>query len=182
MPPAASSPGANWPGPSAGRPAVAGNALPGTTKGIYLYGSIRRTCSISVGCTCVIFFKRRMRFAGLVPSKCRLPECMRSALPLAVNLNRLAAPRCVFSFFFTFCLFLATSSLFCACLRLSRLLRVSKLPRPSWAPEAPSGRWLPCVARAPPRHGRKSPSANVPSSRGRPPGGPSRGPGGRSWP
>src|SRR4029077_15400884 len=40
-----------------------------------------------------------MRPWALVPVKWRLPECMRTILPVAVNLKRLAAPRCVFSFF-----------------------------------------------------------------------------------
>src|ERR1035438_463039 len=41
-----------------------------------------------------------MRPGPLVPSRCRLPECMRMILPVAVTLKRFAAPRCVFSFFF----------------------------------------------------------------------------------
>src|SRR5260370_11118106 len=41
-----------------------------------------------------------MRPERLVPVKWRLPECARTILPVAVNLKRLAAPRCVFSFFF----------------------------------------------------------------------------------
>src|SRR6266478_8749125 len=41
-----------------------------------------------------------MRPARLVPVKWRLPECARTILPVPVNLKRLAAPRCVFSFFF----------------------------------------------------------------------------------
>src|SRR6266852_2343860 len=44
-----------------------------------------------------------MRLAFLVPSRCRLPECMRITFPVAVILNRFAAPRCVLSLsFFTF--------------------------------------------------------------------------------
>ncbi len=39
-----------------------------------------------------------MRFGRFVPSKCRLPECIRMIFPVAVTLKRLAAPRCVFSF------------------------------------------------------------------------------------
>jgi hypothetical protein len=47
-----------------------------------------------------------MRPERLVPVKWRLPECARMILPLAVILKRLAAPRCVFSFFFGFVEFL----------------------------------------------------------------------------
>jgi len=43
-----------------------------------------------------------MRFAAFVPSRWRLPECIRKILPLAVTLKRFLAPRCVFSFFFGF--------------------------------------------------------------------------------
>src|SRR3974377_1552469 len=43
-----------------------------------------------------------MRLAALVPSRCRLPECIRRILPVAVILKRFFAPRCVFSFFFGF--------------------------------------------------------------------------------
>src|SRR5215471_39529 len=39
-----------------------------------------------------------MRLAALVPSRWRFPECMRSSLPVAVSLKRLAAPRWVLSF------------------------------------------------------------------------------------
>src|SRR2546430_5030066 len=52
------------------------------------------------------FFSLRMRPCALVPVKWRLPECMRTILPVAVILKRLAAPRCVFSFFFGFVEFL----------------------------------------------------------------------------
>src|SRR5579859_120968 len=41
-----------------------------------------------------------MRPERLVPVKWRLPECARIILPVLVILKRLAAPRCVFSFFF----------------------------------------------------------------------------------
>jgi len=49
-------------GRSAGRPAVAGTALPGTTMKFatfngYEYGSILRTCSTSAGFTSTDFFK-----------------------------------------------------------------------------------------------------------------------------
>src|SRR5215470_14918234 len=61
---------------------------------------MRLTLAASAACTRVSFFRRRMRLAAFVPSRCRLPECMRSSLPVAVTLKRLAAPRCVFSFCF----------------------------------------------------------------------------------
>src|SRR3972149_3976141 len=61
---------------------------------------MRRTLGASAGLTCVSFFRWRMRLGRLVPSRWRLPECMRRILPLAVTLKRLAAPRCVFSFSF----------------------------------------------------------------------------------
>src|SRR5579864_968676 len=54
----------------------------------------------SLELTSVNFFSLRMRPCFLVPVKCRLPECARTILPVAVNLKRLAAPRWVFSFFF----------------------------------------------------------------------------------
>src|SRR5438045_7490135 len=47
-----------------------------------------------------------MRPCALVPVKWRLPECMRTTLPLAVILKRLAAPRWVLSFIFGFVEFL----------------------------------------------------------------------------
>src|SRR5271168_3938016 len=43
-----------------------------------------------------------MRPGFLVPSKCRLPECIRLIFPVPVILKRLRAPRCVFNFFFGF--------------------------------------------------------------------------------
>src|SRR5262245_48728097 len=58
--------------------------------------------ALSAGLTCVIFFSLRMRLAALVPSRWRLPECMRRSLPVAVSLKRLAAPRWVLSFLFGF--------------------------------------------------------------------------------
>src|SRR5580704_2423961 len=50
--------------------------------------------------TCVSFFSLRMRPGAFVPRICRLPECERIILPVAVTLNRFAAPRCVFNFNF----------------------------------------------------------------------------------
>src|SRR2546430_8814690 len=46
------------------------------------------------------FLSLRMRPCALVPVKWRLPECMRTTLPVAVILKRLAAPRWVLSFIF----------------------------------------------------------------------------------
>jgi hypothetical protein len=57
---------------------------------------------MSASFTIVDLRRWRMRFGRLVPSKCRLPECARITLPVDVTLNRLAAPRCVFSFNFLF--------------------------------------------------------------------------------
>src|SRR6202043_4182474 len=62
------------------------------------YGSKRLTFSLSAGLTSVSFFNLRMRFGALVPSRWRLPECMRRILPVAVILKRFFAPRWVFSF------------------------------------------------------------------------------------
>src|ERR1019366_5360065 len=95
-------------GPLAGRPTVAGCALPGTAKNkneeiFYPYGNILWTFLASAAWTSFNFFRRRIRLAFLVPSRCRLPECMRMIFPVDVILNRLAAPRCVLSLsFFTF--------------------------------------------------------------------------------
>ena len=100
-------------GPLAGRPTVAGCALPGTAIK-NLKSEFKSKCAksfVSVrqhlvhvlgvrGMTCFIFFRRRIRLAFLVPSRCRLPECMRITFPVDVILNRLAAPRCVFNFSF----------------------------------------------------------------------------------
>src|SRR5262250_1926148 len=58
--------------------------------------------ALSAWLTCVSFFSLRMRRAGLVPSRWRLPECMRTILPFAVILKRFFAPRWVFSFIFGF--------------------------------------------------------------------------------
>src|SRR5260370_10507877 len=54
----------------------------------------------SAGLTSVNFLSLRIRPCFFVPVKWRLPECIRTILPVAVILKRLAAPRCVFSFFF----------------------------------------------------------------------------------
>src|ERR1700676_2550701 len=64
------------------------------------------TFRASVLFTRVSFFSLRMRPGFFVPSRWRLPECMRRILPVAVTLKRLAAPRCVFSFIFGFDAFL----------------------------------------------------------------------------
>jgi hypothetical protein len=88
----------------AGRPAVGGFRAAwhsyNFVEKIYPYGIRRFTLRASALFTSVNFFKRRMRFGPLVPSKCRLPECERTTLPFFVILNRFAAPRCVFNFSF----------------------------------------------------------------------------------
>jgi hypothetical protein len=66
----------------------------------YIYGISRFTFRASAGCTCVIFFRRRIRFGPFVPNMCRLPECPRKIFPCFVILKRFAAPRCVFNFSF----------------------------------------------------------------------------------
>jgi hypothetical protein len=62
--------------------------------------------------TNVIFFSLRMRPGAFVPIKCRLPECPRLILPLAVILKRFLAPRCVFNFNFGFDAFLGIAKSF----------------------------------------------------------------------
>src|SRR6266481_1412477 len=64
--------------------------------------------------TLVSFFSLRMRPGAFVPSRWRLPECMRRILPVAVTLKRFAAPRCVFNFFFGFEAFLGIAKTFLA--------------------------------------------------------------------
>jgi len=49
-----------------------------------------------------LFASLRCRRGDFVPSRWRLPECQRMIFPVAVILKRLAAPRCVLSFFFLF--------------------------------------------------------------------------------
>src|SRR5690348_4382587 len=96
-----------------------------------------------------------MRPARLVPVKWRLPECARTILPVAVNLKRLAAPRCVFSFFFGLVEFLGIAGIspqkFYTKQNLKPAVRLAAklalLPeRPSWAPTARLKRCLPCAA------------------------------------
>src|SRR5580704_788849 len=55
-----------------------------------------------------------MRPGALVPSKWRLPECIRRILPDAVTLKRFAAPRWVFNFFLGFEAFLGIGKTFLA--------------------------------------------------------------------
>src|SRR5260370_30274979 len=69
------------------------------------------TAATSVRLTSVSFFSLRMRPCALVPVKWRLPECARTILPVAVNLKRLAAPRCVFSFLFGLLEFLGIAAI-----------------------------------------------------------------------
>jgi len=66
------------------------------------YGNICIVFALSPLLTSVTFFSFRIRFAAFVPKRCRLPECIRKSFPVAVSLNRFAAPRCVFNFFFGF--------------------------------------------------------------------------------
>src|SRR5580704_4067842 len=66
-----------------------------------------------------------MRPGAFVPSRWRLPECMRRILPVAVTLKRFAAPRCVFNFFFGFEAFLG----------------IDKTLSDYWARGAPDLRW-----------------------------------------
>ena len=77
------------------------------------YGNICFVFSMSALLTSVSFFSLRMRPGAFVPSMWRLPACERMILPVAVTLNRFAAPRCVFNFNFGFEAFLgiAKSSL-----------------------------------------------------------------------
>src|SRR4029077_11921901 len=95
------------------------------------------------------------RPARLVPVKWRLPECARTILPVPVNLKRLAAPRCVFSFFFGFVEFLGIAGISPQKFYTKRNLRpaarlaadlVLLLEHPSWAPAARLRRCLPCAA------------------------------------
>src|SRR3981189_1104286 len=62
------------------------------------YGSICRVLAKSALFTSVNFLSLRIRLGALVPSKWRLPECMRRILPVAVILKRFFAPRWVLSF------------------------------------------------------------------------------------
>jgi hypothetical protein len=57
------------------------------------YGNCRRTFGASLGLTTTDLPRRRMRFGFFVPSKWRLPECIRMTLPVDVILKRFAAPR-----------------------------------------------------------------------------------------
>ena len=66
------------------------------------YGNICIVFSLSALFTSVSFFNFRIRFGAFVPIKCRFPECIRIIFPVPVILNRFAAPRCVFNFFFGF--------------------------------------------------------------------------------
>src|SRR5260370_23050249 len=81
-------------------------AAPTIKESLYPYGSICLTLATSALFTSVSFFSLRMRPGALVPIKCRLPECPRLILPLAVNLKRFLAPRWVFNFNFGLYLFL----------------------------------------------------------------------------
>src|SRR5258708_14452884 len=62
------------------------------------YGSMCVVVGKSALLTRVNFLSLRMRLGALVPSRWRLPECMRKILPVAVILKRFFAPRWVLSF------------------------------------------------------------------------------------
>ena len=78
----------------------------------------------SLGLTKVTFLSLRIRPERLVPVKWRLPECARMIFPLAVILKRLAAPRCVFSFFFGFFEFLGITKILSCVLTGSTAYRI----------------------------------------------------------
>jgi hypothetical protein len=80
--------------------------LRNSLKNSHPYGNICRNVRTSALLTSVNFFSFRMRPGFFVPSKCRLPECIRLIFPVAVILKRFRAPRCVFNFFFGFVEFL----------------------------------------------------------------------------
>jgi hypothetical protein len=86
----------------------AGRLMPRPTikEILYPYGSICLMLATSALFTSVSFLSLRMRPGLFVPIKWRLPEWPRLILPLAVNLKRFLAPRCVFSFNFGFDAFL----------------------------------------------------------------------------
>src|SRR5260370_5604841 len=120
-----------------------------------------------------------MRPCALVPVKWRLPECARTILPVAVNLKRLAAPRCVFSFLFGLLEFLGIAAISPLVLTKAIALAaraaanlVLPLARPSWEPAAPPGHCLPCAASSRSDRARRSPPADASSSRGPLPGAP----------
>src|ERR1700732_4594125 len=109
----------------------------------------------ALGLTSVSFLSLRMRPERLVPVKWRLPECARMILPVAVILKRLAAPRCVFSFFFGLVEFLGIAGISPQIFLRNRTATptarlaansVLLLEHPSWAPGARRERCLPCAA------------------------------------
>src|SRR5260370_7849563 len=116
-----------------------------------------------------------MRPCALVPVKWRLPECARTILPVAVNLKRLAAPRCVFSFLFGLLEFLGIAAISPLVLTKAIALAaraapnlVLPRPRPSWELAAPPGHCLPCPASSRSDRARRFPPAD-PSSPHNPP-------------
>ena len=72
--------------------------LAGVLADCYAYGSISRTLRASAGVSIADLPRCRFRFGDFFVRMCRIRECRRLTLPLAVNLNRFRAPRCVFSF------------------------------------------------------------------------------------
>src|SRR5258706_13199279 len=73
------------------------SSTPTKSKSQRPYGSICLVLAKSALLTSVNFLSLRMRLGALVPSRWRLPECMRKILPVAVILKRFFAPRWVLS-------------------------------------------------------------------------------------
>src|SRR5262249_19955060 len=64
----------------------------------YLYGNMRASFAASAGATSVVPLSARFRFVVFELRMCCLNALLRRNFPRLVRLNRLAAPRCVFSF------------------------------------------------------------------------------------
>ena len=60
------------------------------------FGNKREIRFVSLGEIKAAFLRLRLRLVVLLVRMCWLNDFLRTILPLAVNLNRLAAPRCVF--------------------------------------------------------------------------------------
>ena len=60
------------------------------------YGNKRETRRVSLGEIKAAFLRLRLRLVVLLVRMCCFSDFLRTILPLPVNLNRLAAPRCVF--------------------------------------------------------------------------------------
>src|ERR1700732_1980439 len=131
-----------------------------------------------------------MRPERLVPVKWRFPECARMILPVAVILKRLAAPRCVFSFFFGLVEFLGIAGISPQIFLRSRTATPAArlaanlalpLAHPFWALRARREHCLPCAAWFRSGRARRFHPAVASSSRGLLPGAPSRVRDGKSW-